>query len=89
MPDCKSLFILWVDDKTMEGKKMWESLVELQKTTVMIQLLSTEELAKWLSQNKQTLDDPSVEVVMITNMTRMEKGVKVDKAGIHSIQDFI
>lgn len=88
MPDCKSLFILWVDDKTMEGKKMWESLVELQKTTVMIQLLSTEELAKWLSQNKQTLDDPSVEVVMITNMTRMEKGVKVDKAGIHSIQAF-
>jgi hypothetical protein len=67
---------------------MWESLVELQKTTVMIQLLSTEELKKWLLENIDTMNDPSVELVMITNMTRNEKGVKVEKAGIHSIQAF-
>lgn len=88
MPDYKSLFILWVDDKTIEGKQMWEKLVEIQNTTVMIQLLSTEELQKWLSQNKEIINDPSVELVLITNMTRVEKGVKVEKAGVYSIQAF-
>jgi hypothetical protein len=25
-PEFKSLFILWVDDKTKEGRSMWENL---------------------------------------------------------------
>ena len=84
-PEFKSLFILWVDDKTKEGRSMWESLKQLQKTTVMIQLLSTEELKKWLANNKKVVDDPSVETVMITNMTRVENGHKVEKAGVHAL----
>lgn len=84
-PEFKSLFILWVDDKTKEGRSMWESLKQLQKTTVMIQLLSTEELKKWLANNKKVVDDPSVETVMITNMTRVENGLKEEKAGVHAL----
>lgn len=84
-PEFKSLFILWVDDKTKEGRSMWENLKQLQKTTVMIQLLSTEELKKWLANNKKVVDDPSVETVMITNMTRVENGLKEEKAGVHAL----
>jgi Ran GTPase-activating protein (RanGAP) involved in mRNA processing and transport len=51
----------------------------------MIQLLSTEELKKWLANNKKVVDDPSVETVMITNMTRVENGLKVEKAGVHAL----
>ena len=51
----------------------------------MIQLLSTEELKKWLANNKKVVDDPSVETVMITNMTRVENSLKVEKAGVHAL----
>lgn len=67
---------------------MWEKLVEIQKTTIMVQLLSTQQLKKWLSENKNIINDPLVETVMITNMTRIEKGVKVEKAGVYAVQAF-
>lgn len=54
----------------------------------MIQLLSTEQLQNWLKENKQIVDDAAVEMVMITNMTRVEKGAKVEKAGVHAIDTF-
>jgi len=48
MPDDNALFLLWVDDKTPEGLKMWNSLTNIKKTSVMVPLLSTEELKNWL-----------------------------------------
>jgi len=41
MPCNKSLFILWVDDKIKEGKQLWGSFKEIQKTTVMKQFETT------------------------------------------------
>jgi hypothetical protein len=51
MPDENVLYLLWVDDKTKEGLEIWNSLSHIKKTSVMIPLLSTEELQNWLQNN--------------------------------------
>lgn len=77
-----------MDDKTIEGRKMWESLKEIHKTAVMIQLMNTEELVAWLESSAKILADPSIELVMITNMTRVEKGVKREDAGVEAVKAY-
>jgi hypothetical protein len=42
MPDSKVLYLLWVDDKTKEGLKIWNNLTYIKDTSVMIPLLTTE-----------------------------------------------
>ena len=86
MPDSTALFLLWVDDKTKEVKETWGSLTSIKKNSVMVQLLSTEELKNWLNNNKTLLKDKTAEFVMVTNMTRVEKGVKNEEAGVEAIK---
>jgi hypothetical protein len=80
--------LLWVDDKTLEGRKMWNSLKEIHKTAIMIQLMSTEELADWLKSSAKIVADLSIDMVMITNMTRVEKGAKKEEAGVEAIKAY-
>jgi hypothetical protein len=86
MPDSTALFLLWVDDKTKEVNDMWGSLTSIKKNSIMVPLLSTEELSNWLNDQKALLLDKTAEFVMVTNMTRMEKGVKNEEAGVYAIK---
>jgi len=54
----------------------------------MIPLLSTEELKDWLHTHKTLLNDKTAEFVIVTNMSRMEKGVKNEEAGVEAIKEF-
>jgi len=88
MPNSKTMFLLWIDDKTTEAHATWESLKNIKKNSVMIPLLSTEELKDWLNTHKTLLNDKAAEFVMVTNMTRVEKGVKNEEAGAEAIKEF-
>ena len=48
MPNATNIFLLWVDDKTIEAKCIWETINNFSETIVMNQLLSTQELRDWL-----------------------------------------
>lgn len=48
----KSTVYLWVDDKTGEGKQIWQNIEEIKNSTVMIQLLTTAQLENWLKNHK-------------------------------------
>lgn len=63
-------YILWVDDKTKEGKDIWNGFDNIKNSTVMKQLLSTKELEEWLITHKEPLKDSDCKVSMISNMTR-------------------
>jgi hypothetical protein len=86
MPDSTALFLLWVDDKTKEVNQTWTSFTNIKKSSVMVPLLTTEELKNWLNKNKDLLSDKTAEFVMVTNMTRIEKGVKNEEAGVEAIK---
>jgi hypothetical protein len=60
MPDSKALYLLWVDDKTKEGLMMWNSLKDIKDTSVMVPLLTTDELDIWLKKNQTLLQDKTV-----------------------------
>lgn len=70
MPDSRNIFLLWVDDKTIQGQYIWETIEDISKTTVMNQLLSTKALKGWLQTNEDLVKDESTKVVLISNMTR-------------------
>ena len=78
-------FVLWVDDKTIEGKAIWNKFQKIKKSTVMIQILSTKELQNWLTNHKNLLQSPETRISMISNMTRIEDGIKNEFAGIDAI----
>jgi len=76
LPDSPTWFLLWIDDKTIVAHDTWESLTNIKKNSVMIPLLSTEELKDWLNTHETLLNDKTAEFVMVTNMVRVEKGVR-------------
>ena len=88
MPDNTALFLLWVDDKMQEVNNKWGSLTSIKKNSVMIPLLSTEELKDWLNTHETLLNDKTAEFVMVTNMVRVEKGVRNQQAGVEAIKEF-
>lgn len=88
LPKNEVNYILWVDDKTIEGKNIWSSFGNIRKSTVMKQLLSTAELEEWLINYKDLLSDPEIKVSMITNMTRKEGGKLNEIAGVEGIKLF-
>jgi hypothetical protein len=71
MPESTAVFVLWVDDKTKEINQTWSALTKIKKNSVMVPLLSTEELRDWLISHKGLLDDVTADFVVITNMTRV------------------
>ena len=79
-------FVLWVDDKTIEGKAIWNKFEHIKKSTLMMQILSTEELGKWLVNHRSVLENPSTQISMISNMTRFENEAKNEYAGVDAIK---
>lgn len=71
MPENKAVILLWVDDKTIEGKQIWDTINDIKRTTVMKQLLSTQQLRDWFQANEYLVNDESTKIVMVTNMTRV------------------
>ena len=41
MPNATNIFLLWVDDKPLEAKFIWDTNNDINETLVMKQLLST------------------------------------------------
>ncbi len=72
MPEVYANFVLWIDDKPKEGRKIFDMIEITNQTTILIQLLSTQDLANWLQKYKSLLEDPTAKIIFITNMTRKE-----------------
>ena len=84
------MMVLWVDDNPNESKKIWDELEVTHNSGVMIPFVSTKELEQWLKTKKAVLDDPTAQVMLITNMTRYdeEEDEKDEYAGVKAIQAF-
>jgi hypothetical protein len=66
--------ILWVDDKLKEGQEMFKQIRRQANSIYLYQLISTEELSKWIASNKALAGDKSSNIIVITNMRRIEAG---------------
>ena len=84
LPDVRANFLVWIDDKTKEGQTTYSNL-EMQETTMLIQILSTAELKLWLKQNHYLFQDKTANLIFITNMTRVENGKLNEYAGIEGL----
>jgi hypothetical protein len=48
MPEVYANFVLWIDNKPEEGRKIFDMIEITNQTTILIQLLSTQDLINWL-----------------------------------------
>lgn len=87
MPAIKDNFVVWIDDKPKEGKLIFDKFDLVMDSTILIQLLSTEELRKWLEKNKGLFTDPTANLIFITNMTRKEGNALNGLAGIEGLRE--
>ena len=55
------------------------------ETTILVQLVSTEELAQWLKKNKYLFNEPTANLIFISNMTRKEGNTWNEIAGIQGL----
>jgi hypothetical protein len=89
MPEVYANFVLWIDNKPEEGRKIFDMIEITNQTTILIQLLSTQDLVNWLNNHKELLVDPTVRIIFITNMTRLEGPKKDIPNGIAGIESAI
>lgn len=78
-PQTVSNFILWIDnDKSSEPEKIYKSITKFSDSTVLITFTSTEQLERWLKEEKakNIFSDKSSNIAFLTNMTRFENNTK-------------
>jgi hypothetical protein len=68
-------YILWVDDKLKEAKKVIASLNFPIQNTFFIQLVSNQKLREWIESNPSYIINPRLRIAIISNMKRTENGV--------------
>ena len=80
-------FLLWIDDNPKEGKQIYDKIKIPKETTILIQLLSTDELKKWLQKNEKLFKDKSANFIIISDMTRKEGEKYNEIAGIEGLRE--
>lgn len=70
MPESKTNYLIWVDNKLMEGQAIFNDIKAWQQSMVFIQLKSNKELEEWLDKHMEILYDDTANVVFISNMVR-------------------
>lgn len=67
-------YILWVDDKLKEAKKVIASLNCPIQNTFFVQLVSNQKLREWIESNSSYIENPRIRIAIISNMKRTEDG---------------
>lgn len=70
LPEIKGNFIIWIDNKMDEGRKIFESINLPKETCLLEQLTSNLELEQWLKRHSEIFSDKTANVMFLTNMTR-------------------
>jgi hypothetical protein len=87
LPLIQANFLLWIDDNPEEGKQIYDKIEIPKETTILIQLLSTDELKKWLKKNEKLFKDKSANFIIISDMTRKEGEKYNEIAGIEGLRE--
>lgn len=77
-------YILWVDDKLKEAKKVIASLNCPIQNTFFVQLVSNQKLREWIELNSSYIKNPRIRIAIISNMKRTEDGTFLQDAGAHT-----
>lgn len=72
LPEIKANFVVWIDDDPTEGQLIYQKIKLPLETTILVQLLSTQELIDWLKKNANLFHDPTANLIFISDMTRKE-----------------
>ena len=70
LPKTKTNYVVWVDDKTMEGQAIYYDIKTMQCSMVFIQLQSTHEVGQWIQAHLDFIFDDTANLVFLTNMVR-------------------
>jgi len=87
LPEIRANFVVWVDQNPQEGFNIFNQIKTPTQTTILVQLLSTAELAEWLQKYKNLFTDPTATLIFITNMSRKEGNAWNDIAGIEGLRE--
>jgi hypothetical protein len=78
----RTAIILWVDDKVKEGREIFRHIKMHKSSILLYQLLSTAQLVQWIKDHEKLLASQSCNIIMISNMRRIEEGKENTIAGI-------